>query len=74
MAKRYFVEYESDKVVCGSNKHEYCRTNTLKTAIGVAKRVKKELADQNARNVRVYDCFAELDPATNFVPCVFSVE
>lgn len=53
--KRYNIRYESDKIVCRSNEHPYCNASTLKSAIAIANRIKKELADENARNIRVYD-------------------
>lgn len=53
MAKRYYIRYEDDKKVCGSNEHNYCAASSLKTAISIAKRVKREIA--NARNIRVFD-------------------
>lgn len=53
--KRYNIRYESDKIVCRSNEHSYCNASTLKSAIAIANRIKKELADENARNIRVYD-------------------
>lgn len=56
--KRFYIEYESDKIVCKSNKHHYCSANTLKSAVSIAKRIKKELANENARNIKVYDIYS----------------
>jgi hypothetical protein len=53
MTKRYYIRYEDDKTVCGSNEHNYCGSSTLKTAKQIAAKVKREI--ENARNIRVYD-------------------
>ena len=55
MTKRYYIRYEDDKMVCGSNEHNYCNASTLKTAKQIASRVKREI--ENARNIRVYDIY-----------------
>lgn len=57
--KRYYIRYESDKVVCGSNEHNRCYSSTLKTAKSIANRTKKEYSEENARNIRVYDMLQE---------------
>ena len=70
--KRYFVEFESDRIICRSNNHEYGRANSLKTAKGYISRIKKAFAEDNPRNIRIYDSWGDVDPNTNFVPCVYS--
>ena len=71
MSKRYYIRYESDKVVCRSNEHTYCNASTLKTACNIAKRIKKELATENARNIRVYDLMQ--DDENGHAQAVFTV-
>lgn len=70
--KRYFVEFESDRIICRSNVHEYGRANSLKTAKSYISRIKKVYAEDNPRNIRIYDSWGDVDPNTNFVPCVYS--
>lgn len=67
--KRYFVEYESDEKVCGSNSHTYASASTIKTAKGYFKRIREKVP--NARNIRIYDSWADVDESTNFVPVVY---
>lgn len=71
MTKRYFVEYESDRIICRSNVHEYGRANSLKTAKGYISRIKKNYADENPRNFRIYDIYGECGE-NEHVPCVYS--
>ena len=59
--KRYFLEYESDKVICGSNKHCDCRANSVKTLKSAIKKVRKEEAEYNPRNFVIYDSDGELE-------------
>ena len=72
MVKQYFVRYESDKVVCGSNDHPAGAASSLKSAKAVIRSIRKNYAEQNPRNFRVYDTWAELDPATNHTPIIYS--
>lgn len=79
--KQYFVEYESDKY----NPHMYNRetdsygcyihgagnASTIKSAKAIISRVKKEQAEHNPRNFKVYDSYADIDEATNHVPAVY---
>lgn len=69
--KQYFVLYDSDKKVCGSYEHEAGNASTIKSAKGVIRRVREIDKDNNPRNFRIYDCLADVDKATNFVPCVY---
>ena len=82
-SKQYFVEFESDKF----NKSRYnpetddygCYTHfagnasTIKSAKAVIRNIRKnpDLADDHPRNFKVYDCWADIDPATNHAPCVY---
>ena len=72
--KQFFMQYESDRIVCGSNKHEWgCRASSLATAKGYIRRCRKEKAAENPRNFRIFDSWADVDPSTNYVPCVYSI-
>lgn len=55
--KRYYVCYGNDKIVCGSNDHHYSNFNKKDVAILAAKQILQsgDFADENPRNVRVYD-------------------
>ena len=68
---QYFMRYESDKITCGKNDHFYGHASTIKTAKQYIRKCRKELAQDNPRNFRIYDSFAEVDPETNHVPCVY---
>lgn len=70
--KQYFLEYESDRIICGTNNHSYgTHASTLRTAKGYIGKVRKLQASENPRNFRIYDCWADVDPETDFVPCVY---
>lgn len=69
--KRYSMHYESDVVVCGSTDRHYGDASTLKTAKQYIAKVRKSEADHNPRNFRIYDTWADIDPLTDFVPCVY---
>ncbi len=70
--KQYFVEYESDNRICGSYNHTAGNANTINSAKSIIRKIKKMLAEENPRNFRVYDCWADVDEETNSVPCVYS--
>ena len=72
--KRYFVSHKSDKVVCRSNEHTYGFASTLKTAKNYISRIRKQEAEYHPRNFRIYDSYADVNPETNHVPCVYSEE
>ncbi len=68
--KRYFMEYESDKKVCGSYSHVYGFASTLKTAKTYINRCRKNDVEYNPRNFRIFDTWG--DCAENeHVPCVY---
>lgn len=69
--KQYFVEYESDRMICRSYNHPGGNASTIKSAKSVIKNIRKQMAEYNPRNFRVYDSLGEIDQATNFVPCVY---
>lgn len=58
--KRYFLEYESDKVICGSNKHHGYQANAIKTLKSAIKKVRKDEAEYNPRNFVIYDSDADI--------------
>lgn len=71
--KRYFVEFTSDRVVCQSNTHLYGFANTVKTAKGYIRKIKKEYAADNLRSFKVYDTQGDA-PENEHVPFVYSEE
>jgi hypothetical protein len=72
--KQFFIEYESDRMICGSYNHTGGNASTIKSAKAIIKNVRRLDAEHNPRNFRVYDCWADVDPATDFVPCVYAEE
>ena len=70
--KQYFIEFESDRKVCGSYRHPGGNASTVKSAKAVIRNLRRLEADQKPRNFRVYDSLGEIDEATNFVPCVYA--
>lgn len=68
--KRFFMEYESDKKVCGDYNHIYGFASTLKTAKSYIGRCRRDYADENPRNFRVYDTEGECEE-NGHVPCVY---
>lgn len=69
--KRYSMRYESDERVCGSYDQEYGMASTIKTAKGYISKCRKKMAHFNPRNFRIYDHWADVDPKTDYVPCVY---
>ena len=73
--KRYSLHYESDEHNPFSNigeyEHIYGNASTIKTAKQYIIRVRKTEARHNPRNFRIYDHFADVDPSTDYVPCVY---
>lgn len=69
-AKRYYIRYTSDQMVCGSNDHNYCGASNIATARSIARKVKSEI--ETARNIRVYDI--EQEDETGHALCVFVIE
>ena len=69
--KQYSMQYESDQICFGTNNHTWGMASSIKTAKQYIKRCKKIEADRNPRNFRIYDHWADVDPATNYVPCVY---
>lgn len=71
MHKQFFIMYESDQIVCGSSDHIYGNASTIRSAKSMIRNARKSLAYRNPRNFRVYDCWADVQEGTNFVPCVY---
>ena len=69
--KRYYMRYESDKVICGSHDHFWANANTLNGAKKYIKRCRESVAADNPRNFRIYDTEGALDSKTGVVPCVY---
>lgn len=53
--KRFYMRYESDKTVCGSNAHNWGSASTLKTAKGYIAKCRKEDAELHPRNFKIFD-------------------
>ena len=80
--KQYTIRYMSDKRSCWrwsyevgdyveNYDHEYSQTNSLKTAKKWISEIKKIHAKDNPHNFRIYDHWADVDPETHYVPCVY---
>ena len=62
--KRYYIEYESDEIVCGSNRHHYGYASTVKTAKDYIRRCRKSDAKHNPRNFKIFDTESAEEYAT----------
>lgn len=69
--KRFFVRFESDQRICGSQDHFGGNAGSLKSAKTLISHIKDDYIEYNPRNFRVFDSFADVDPQTNHVPCVY---
>lgn len=80
--KQYFLKYDSDRYDSkeydiakggyGSYSHTYgTNASTIKIAKAYIRKMRKELANENPRNFRIYDSAGDIDPITNYVPCVY---
>lgn len=80
--KQFFVEYESDKYNrgmwdrqtkdYGSNIWFAGNASTIRSAKSIIRNIRKEYAEVNPRNFKVYDGWADVEPETDFVPCVYA--
>lgn len=61
--KRYFMMYESDRIICGNSDHTYGYASTVKTAKGYIRKCRNILAEENPRNFRVYDWMTDNEEA-----------
>ena len=69
--KQFFLMYESDQVIVQSKTHMYGQANSVKTCRQYIRNIRKNEAQYNPRNFRVYDSYGDIDPATKFVPMVY---
>ena len=69
--KRYSMQYESDQVICRSNIHTFAMASSFKTAKGYIARCMRLKAEFHPKNFKVFDHYADVDPATGYVPCVY---
>ena len=82
MRKQFFVEYESDKYNrgmwnrqtndYGCNVWDAGNASTIRSAKSIIRNIRKNHAEDNPRNFKVYDSFADVETETEFVPCVYS--
>ena len=56
--KQYYVWYENDRVVCGSNGHTASGASTLRSARSVIRNIRKN-DGYHPRNFKVYDTWVE---------------
>ena len=68
MAKRYSIEYENGKLVCGNKTHHWCDASTLKAAKSIARKAAQE-ADVTV--VRVID--TQDEDENGYAPVVFQI-
>lgn len=73
--KRYFViayvvETLTNGCPCGRTAN-IGNVSTIRAAKSVISRFRRENQHTHPQDFCVYDCWAEVDPATNFVPCVY---
>lgn len=72
--KRYSMRYESDEVFLGSHDQEYGMASSVKTCKRYISNCRKNKAEHHPRNFRIYDHYADVDPKTNYVPCIYREE
>ena len=73
--KQYFIEaYETrtlpNGITYGRNV-DVGNASTLKNAKSMITQYRRNYAQYNPMDFRVYDCYAEVDEKTGFVPCVY---
>ena len=71
--KRYFLEYESDRRICGEYTREGGRANSIKALKAAIKRIRKEDAENNPRNFVIFDTCGECKEWEH-VPAVYREE
>ena len=74
--KQYSLQYTSDEYNRFSNtdpyNHFYGYASTIKGAKAYISRIKNSyLKRENPRNFRIYDHWADVNPNTNYVQCVY---
>ena len=71
-AMRYFVTCEHDNLICGESESTIGRASTIESAKSIIRKTRKDNGIfSNPHNFRIYDCFAEVNEATGFVPFVY---
>ena len=70
---QYYIEYVSDRMVCGEYRHCAGRCSSLKSARSIISKTRSEAAAEHPRDFKVFDTYADIDPATNHVPCVLFI-
>lgn len=68
--KRYVMEYESDKKVCGECTQTWGYASSLKTAKSYIAKCRKIHAEDNPRNFKIYDNWADVSEGEH-VPCIY---
>ena len=68
--KRYFLEYENNQKICGSNKHIWGNANSINALKNKIKKIKLIEEHLNPCNFCIYDTQGELNE-NNFVPIVY---
>lgn len=82
MRNQYFVKYRSDRYnrmmfnreagEYGCYEHDGGNASSLRVAKSHIRYIRQEYANENPRDFRVYDSFANVDEATGYVPCVYA--
>lgn len=70
--KQYFITCEHDNMICGEHQSTIGRASTIKSAKATISHARKNNGIlKNPHNFKIYDCFADIDTTTGFVPCVY---
>lgn len=72
--KQFFVQYESSQLLCGDYTHTAGNASTIRSAKSIIRNIRKNYAEDNPHNFKVYDCWADVEAETNHVPCVYQEE
>ena len=77
-SKRYFVtclwDYRREDGTVFTRTTTLGNAGTTDSAKRIIGNIRKNCAYANPREFKVFDSFAEVNPETNFVPCVYSIE
>ncbi len=69
--KRYYLEYDNDRKVCGSQSHIWGYASSVKTAKNYITKCRELDAENHPRNFRVYDTQGETEDG-QYAMCVYS--
>ena len=75
--KQYFIECCETRTCEGvpySRTTQLGNTSTIKSAKSTISWYRREYRKYNPKDFRVYDYWAEVDPTTGHVPCVYEEE